>query len=102
MTTKPGRWPLIGDALTALVDPRLTGAACTGRAPLFDAELEEESAENRSSRLAAAARICSGCPVLSACRTAAREQDHPAGMWAGRLRNHNPQGYGRPRKDRSA
>ncbi|MCF8781249.1 WhiB family transcriptional regulator [Rhodococcus ruber] len=100
MTTKPGRWPLIGDTLAALVDPRLTSAACTGRAPMFDAELEEESIENRSSRLAAAARICRGCPVLSACRTAAHEQDHPTGIWAGTLRN--PQGYARPRRDRSA
>lgn len=102
MTRRQARLYPIPPTLTALVDPRLTGAACTGRAPLFDAELEEESAENRSSRLGAAARICSGCPVLSACRTAAVEQDHPAGVWAGRLRNHNPQGFGRPRKDRSA
>ncbi|QDC16073.1 WhiB family transcriptional regulator [Rhodococcus ruber] len=102
MTRRVSRLPAIPPRLAALVDPRLTGAACTGRAPMFDAELEEESIENRSSRLAAAARICRGCPVLSACRTAAHEQDHPAGLWAGRLRNHNPQGYGRPRKDRSA
>lgn len=87
MTRRQARLYPIPPTLTALVDPRLTGAACTGRAPLFDAELEEESAENRSSRLAAAARLCRGCPVRSACRTAALEQDHPAGMWAGRLRN---------------
>ncbi|AWG98710.1 WhiB family transcriptional regulator [Rhodococcus ruber] len=97
MTRRQARLYPIPPTLTALVDPRLTGAACTGRAPLFDAELEEESAENRSSRLAAAARICRGCPVLSACRTAAREQDRPTGMWAGTIRN--PHGYGRPRKE---
>ncbi|WP_082752482.1 WhiB family transcriptional regulator [Rhodococcus ruber] len=102
MTAKPGRWPLIGDTLTALVDPRLTGSACAGRAPLFDADLEEESAENRSSRLAAAARICRGCPVLSPCRTAAHEQDHPTGIWAGTDFTVNRKNPGRPRKDRSA
>lgn len=93
-------FPTTPASLTALIDPRLHGARCVGRAPMFDAELEEESIENRSSRLAAAARICRGCPVLSACRTAAHEQDHPTGIWAGTLRN--PQGYGRSRKDRSA
>ncbi|MDV6291498.1 WhiB family transcriptional regulator [Rhodococcus aetherivorans] len=102
MTRAKSRLPQIPDRLAALVDPRLVGARCAGRSPLWDEELPDETPEARSARLAYAARICSGCPVLSACRTAAVEQDHPAGMWAGRLRNHNPQGYGRPRKDRSA
>ncbi|WKX00715.1 WhiB family transcriptional regulator [Rhodococcus aetherivorans] len=102
MTTKPGRWPLIGDALTALVDPRLTGAACAGRAPLFDEHIDGELELDRHARLDAARHICHGCPVQSACRVAALEQHHPAGVWAGRLRNHNPQGYAHARKDRSA
>ncbi|MBD8057230.1 WhiB family transcriptional regulator [Rhodococcus ruber] len=97
MTRRQARLYPSPPTLTALVDPRLTGAACGGRAPLFDDELSGETTENRSVRLAAAARICSGCPVRSACRTAAREQDHPTGMWAGKLRN--PAGTpGRPRK----
>ena len=92
MTRKaPPKVPL----LAGLVDPRLTGARCAGRAPMFDAELEEESIENRSSRLAAAARICRGCPVLSACRTAGLELDNPTGLWAGNVHGQ----AGRPQKE---
>ncbi|MHD0278842.1 WhiB family transcriptional regulator [Rhodococcus aetherivorans] len=102
MTRPAGRWPLITDRLATLVDPRLTGAACAGRAPLFDEHIDGELELDRHARLDAARHICHGCRVQSACRAAALEQDHPAGVWAGRLRNHNPQGFGRPRKDRSA
>ncbi|WFS11854.1 WhiB family transcriptional regulator [Rhodococcus aetherivorans] len=69
---------------------------------MFDDEILGETNEDRSARLAAAARICRGCPVLSACRAAAHEQDHPAGIWAAKLRNRNPQGYGRPTKEPAA
>ncbi|WKW97318.1 WhiB family transcriptional regulator [Rhodococcus aetherivorans] len=89
------------DLIAGLVDPRLTGARCAGRAPMFDAEVPGESAEDRAARLAAAAAICRGCPVVGPCRTAALEQDHPAGMWAGRLRDHAAT-PGRSRKDLSA
>ncbi|MDV6293305.1 WhiB family transcriptional regulator [Rhodococcus aetherivorans] len=99
MTRKaPPKVPL----LAGLVDPRLTAARCAGRAPMFDDELEEESIENRSSRLAAAARICRGCPVLSACREAAHEQPHPTGIWSGTDFTEPRKNPGRPRKDRSA
>ncbi|WP_238424153.1 WhiB family transcriptional regulator [Rhodococcus ruber] len=67
---------------------------------MFDDELPGETPEAKSIRLADAIRICRGCPVQSACRTAAHEQDHLTGIWAGILRN--PQGYARPRRDRSA
>lgn len=66
--------------LAGLVDPRLTGAACAGRAPLFDDQLDGEYDDDREYRLGAAARICRGCPVLALCGTAANE--HPArGVW---------------------
>ncbi|WP_395704747.1 WhiB family transcriptional regulator [Rhodococcus ruber] len=97
MTRAKSRLPRIPGRLAALVDPRLTGAACAGRAPMFDDELFGETTENRSARLTAAARICRGCPVRSACRTAVLEQDRPVGMWAGRLRN-TAGTPGRPRK----
>ena len=102
MTRPKSRLPQIPDRLAALVDPRLTGAACAGRAPMFDDELFGETAENRSARLAHAANLCRGCPVRSACRTAAREQDHPTGIWAGTDFTVNRKNPGRPRKDRSA
>lgn len=87
----------IPTSIAGIVDPRLAGAKCTGKAPLFDDELPGETTENRSSRLAYAANICRGCPVQSACRTAASELDHPTGLWAGHL--HNQAGTpGRPRK----
>jgi WhiB family redox-sensing transcriptional regulator len=77
----PSTPPLIG----GLVDPRLTGAACRGRAPWFDDYVEGESIGARSERLAAAERICIGCPVRSACHTAAGEHQ-ATGVWAGRIR----------------
>ena len=101
MTRRQARPYPIPPTLTALVDPRLTGAACSGRAPMFDAELEEESIENRSSRLGAAARICSGCPVQAGCAVVATEAGrHAEGVWAGRIPAPRP--LGRPRKDLSA
>ena len=96
------RLPQIPAQFAGLVDPRLTGARCAGRAPMFDDEVFGETTENRSARLAAAARICRGCPVLSVCRTAAREQDRPTGMWAGTDFTVDRKNPGRPRKDRSA
>ncbi|WML63202.1 WhiB family transcriptional regulator [Rhodococcus sp. AH-ZY2] len=72
--------------LTALVDPRLEGARCAGKAPLFDDELPGETTEARSERLAYAANICRGCPVRTACYAASLEHD-AAGLWAGRIRS---------------
>lgn len=92
---KTSHLPRIPDPITGLVDPRLAGARCTGRAPLFDAELPDESLEGRSSRLAWARSQCARCPVQSACRTAATELDHPSGVWAGTARG-LPQAPGRP------
>ena len=88
-------WPGRVDLLERLVDPRLTGARCAGKSPWFDAELPDEHPEHRSSRLAWARQQCAQCPVQAACRTAATEQDTPAGMWAGKVHGHP----GRPRNE---
>ncbi|MEE2058268.1 WhiB family transcriptional regulator [Rhodococcus artemisiae] len=83
---KTSHLPRIPDLIAGLVDPRLHGARCTGRAPLFDAELPDESVESRSARLAWARGQCARCPVQSACRTAAAELSNPSGVWAGTAR----------------
>lgn len=91
------REPQVPDPIAGLVDPRLAGAKCAGRAPLFDDELPGETGEDRSDRLAYATSICRTCPVQSACRTAAAELDNPTGVWAGHIAD--PAGTpGRPRK----
>jgi len=96
MSRSKSRLPAIPDPITGLVDPRLTGARCRGHAPLFDDQLDGEAPEQRSQRLAYAARICRGCPVAGPCRIAASEHD-AHGMWGGHL--HNPAGTpGRPKK----
>ncbi|MDV2477842.1 hypothetical protein F8M49_25035 [Rhodococcus zopfii] len=90
------REPHVPNLITGLVDPRLIGARCRGRAPLFDDQLDDETAADRSARLAYATSICIRCPVQAACRTAATEHE-AHGLWAGHL--HNPAGTpGRPRK----
>lgn len=96
-----GRQPSIPELIEALVDPRLSGAACAGRAPMFDDEIPGEIEAEQSRRLSAAAAVCIRCPVRSACRTAASELDHLAGVWAGNL-THPSRLVGRPRKDLSA
>ncbi|MGW5339586.1 WhiB family transcriptional regulator [Rhodococcus pyridinivorans] len=85
MTRRASRLPAIPDRLAALVDDRLTGARCAGKSPAFDAELDHETAEQRSARLAWATRQCRQCPVQGQCHIAAREQDHPLGVWAGHV-----------------
>jgi len=90
------REPHVPDPIAGLIDPRLVGAKCRGKAPLFDDQLDDEHPEHRSARLAYAANLCTRCPVQSACRTAASEHD-AHGLWAGTIRN--PAGTpGRPRK----
>ncbi|MGV0154955.1 WhiB family transcriptional regulator [Rhodococcus sp. GB-02] len=75
--------------MSILVDPRLHGAACKGKAPLFDDRLDREDHDaepekERAERHHQARRICLTCPVRSACELAAK--DHEAsGMWNGRL-----------------
>lgn len=88
----------VPDVFAGLVDPRLEGARCAGRSPLFDTEIDGESAESRSARLTWARGQCTACPVASACRTAAVEQDAPHGLWAGRVHGQR----GRPHREGKA
>ncbi|WP_369801550.1 WhiB family transcriptional regulator [Nocardia sp. NRRL WC-3656] len=61
-------------------------------APRFDSDpLPGETEADRSDRLAAAARVCAGCAVQSACSTVARELGRRAsGVWAGHVRGELP------------
>ncbi|MCJ0899769.1 WhiB family transcriptional regulator [Rhodococcus sp. ARC_M13] len=77
------------ELLASLVDERLEGALCTGRAPLFDDFIDDETAENRSQRHREARLVCIVCPVRAACDTAAREHDS-TGIWAAQLRSPEP------------
>lgn len=83
MTSRAARPPRIPDPIAALIDDRLTGARCAGKSPLFDAELDDETAEERSDRLTWARGQCTRCPVRGACREAVGEQEQPHGVWGG-------------------
>lgn len=98
MTRRASRLPVIPPLLEQLVDPRLSGARCAGKAPLFDAELPDETDEDRSERLAWAQQQCTHCPVQSACRTAVTELPKPSGVWAGHAYD-EPQKPGRKKKE---
>lgn len=55
-----------------LLPTDLTGAACTGTAPLFDRDpLPGETAHQRDARHRRAAALCTTCPVLDECRNQA-------------------------------
>lgn len=81
--TRAARPPRIPDPIAALIDDRLIGARCAGKSPLFDTELDDETAEERSDRLTWARGQCTRCPVRGACREAALEQGEPQGLWGG-------------------
>lgn len=85
MTRRASRLPQILDPIASLIDERLAGARCAGKSPLFDAELDNETADERSERLSWARGQCTRCPVQGPCRTAAGEQEHPLGMWGGKV-----------------
>ncbi|MDO3647679.1 WhiB family transcriptional regulator [Nocardia mangyaensis] len=90
-------WPTIRELAAELADDRLDGASCTGRAALFDAEVDGEDDNDRAYRLDAAARICRGCPVQAECDAIARELGGQAiGVWAGLARG-VPRPRGRPK-----
>lgn len=68
-----------------LTDPRLSDAACSGKAPMFDTDpLPGETPTDTTNRHAAAIQICHQCPVLASCRTVAAElgDDGTATLWA--------------------
>lgn len=79
-------------ALTrAVLDgPDLTGAACTGRAPLFDEQDPWETPEAYTARMDTARAVCRTCPVREKCAAvAAGLTDHQrAGVWAGDVLEH--------------
>lgn len=75
------------DVLADIVSgPSLDGAACTGKAPLFDARAEGESGMSYMRRYRHAIAICHTCPVLGACKQAVRESrpGQCTGIWAER------------------
>ncbi len=75
------------DLLAALTsDVGLDGAACAGRAPLFDADIDGETSDERDDRHETAQRICRTCSVLNACMsTIATLPPRTDGVWAGQL-----------------
>lgn len=74
----------------ALRLPALRGGACTGRAPLFDYELDGETPAQRHARHTTAARICADCPALARCEAIARSLPaNTRGVWAGKLLAHH-------------
>ncbi|GGL09706.1 WhiB family transcriptional regulator [Nocardia jinanensis] len=91
-------WAIRDHPFAELIDQRLTGAACAGRAPLFDTDpVPGETDAAREARYAPALKICRRCPVQDQCATAAAELGGQAlGVWAGIV--HAPPSRGRPKK----
>ena len=79
------KFPNIPAELSALVDPNLFGAACAGKAPLFDGRGKGESWAAAEDRHDQARVICRTCPVQRSCAQALLDlplgQRH--GIWAG-------------------
>jgi WhiB family redox-sensing transcriptional regulator len=71
--------------LAALVDSRLVGARCKGKAPLFDSLVPGETEEERRERHTWAAGHCRVCPVVDACAQVV-EESPVDGIWAGEHR----------------
>ena len=67
-------------------DVGLDGAACTGLAPLFDAEVDGETPTDRGARHERAQAVCEQCRVLEVCRASLdRLPPRTDGVWAGNL-----------------
>lgn len=62
------RWSQLARMWAAELGPALPGAACAGRAPLFDDVLPGETPDARQERHRLAARTCRACPALAVCR----------------------------------
>ncbi len=74
-------------ALMAALGPAdgLAGAACVGRAPLFDLDVDGETGEDREARHGQARGLCGDCRVLEVCRASLDSlPPETAGIWAGR------------------
>ncbi|MEW1938433.1 WhiB family transcriptional regulator [Dietzia maris] len=75
------------DAIADIISgPSLEGAACTGKAPLFDARADGEPRDTYLRRYRHAASICRTCPVLERCDQAATAAPpgQCTGIWAER------------------
>ncbi|MHA6629400.1 WhiB family transcriptional regulator [Pseudonocardia sichuanensis] len=69
-----------------LAGPSLPAAACAGRAPLFDLEVDGESDEQRSARHEQARAICRTCAARTECAAVVTDHLAPiAGVWSGRI-----------------
>lgn len=78
--------------------PKLSGAACVGRAEIFAPAEPDEPDEHVEYRHRHAAAICSTCPALTECREWADSlpaRDRPPGVLAGVIPEARP---GRPMK----
>lgn len=82
----------VDPVLTALIaevnTPRLDGAACVGRASLFDEAQPNEDGAAAAQRQLQALALCRGCPVLDACRewvASLPPRQRPPGVVAGRV-----------------
>ncbi|AJE33695.1 hypothetical protein B842_09230 [Corynebacterium humireducens NBRC 106098 = DSM 45392] len=78
-------WPRIPTELTALINPDLHGAACTGHAPLFDAPGKNERLLDAEDRHDQARQMCARCPVTVRCAQALLDLPlgQREGIWAG-------------------
>lgn len=64
--------------------PRLDGAACVGRADLFDPAVEDEHPDAVSYRHLAAQKVCRyACPVLAECQQWAETEKSHGSVLAG-------------------
>ncbi|MHA6628148.1 WhiB family transcriptional regulator [Pseudonocardia sichuanensis] len=69
-----------------LAGPSLPAAACAGRAPLFDLEVDGESDEQRTARHEQARAICRTCAARAQCAAVISDHLAPiAGVWSGRI-----------------
>ena len=80
---------IVGDLIAALAGaPRLPGAACVGRAALFDPPEPGEAPDAAQQRINTALALCNNCPALARCaewRGGLPPRDRPVGVVAGRL-----------------
>ena len=81
----------LADVLAGVIDPRLDGAACAGKAPLFDPREPDESLDAWKTRIDQAALICRRCPIANACAEVAASipKTRRAGIWSGRNQGGN-------------
>ncbi|WP_433037868.1 WhiB family transcriptional regulator [Actinomycetospora sp. CA-053990] len=78
-------------------------AACRGMNSEVFFHPDGERDPRRSQRVAAAASICSGCPVREPCRDWARRVEEPYGVWGGESEQERREHLARARHhDRSA